>query len=43
MAQASAQHILVSTEEMCNQLIEKIKGGTSLSELAKEYSQHLPA
>lgn len=39
MAQASAQHILVSTEEMCNQLIEKIKGGTSLSELAKEYSQ----
>tara|TARA_B100001093_G_scaffold6187_1_gene6275 strand:- start:36601 stop:36879 length:279 start_codon:yes stop_codon:yes gene_type:complete len=39
MAQASAQHILVSTEEMCNQLIEKIKTGTPLQVLAPEYSQ----
>ena len=39
MAQASAQHILVSTKEMCNQLIEKIKTGIPLQVLAPEYSQ----
>lgn len=39
MARASARHILVATEEQCNELKAQIEGGTSFEELAKEHSQ----
>ena len=39
MASASARHILVKTEEKCNELKIKIEGGTAFEELAAEHSQ----
>ncbi len=39
MAKASARHILVETEELCKELIEKITNGEDFSELAKQHSK----
>jgi peptidyl-prolyl cis-trans isomerase C len=39
MPQASARHILVATEEACNDLKQQIEGGADFAELAKEHSQ----
>ena len=39
MAQASARHILVSTEEVCNDLKDQIASGADFGELAQEHSQ----
>lgn len=39
MASASARHILVATEEECNDLKEKIAGGADFAELAREHSK----
>jgi peptidyl-prolyl cis-trans isomerase C len=39
MAQAQAQHILISTEEVANSLKKDIASGGNFSELAKEHSQ----
>jgi len=38
MAQAEARHILVNTEEQCNELKAQIEGGADFAELAKEHS-----
>ncbi len=38
MARASARHILVDTEEKCNELKAEIEGGTSFEEVAKNNS-----
>jgi len=38
MAQATARHILVKTEEECNKLIGQIEGGSDFAALAKEHS-----
>jgi len=38
MASASARHILVDTEEQCNELKQKILDGTDFAEVAKEHS-----
>lgn len=38
MARASARHILVSTEQQCNELKEQIENGADFAELAKQYS-----
>ena len=38
MASASARHILVDTEELCNELKKKIENGTDFAEVAKEHS-----
>ena len=38
MAQAAARHILVSTEEACNDLKKQIAKGADFAELAKEHS-----
>ena len=35
---ASARHILVDTEEQCNDLKTQIEGGTDFAEVAKEHS-----
>ena len=39
MASASARHILVETEEKCNQLKSEIEGGTDFAEAAKAHSK----
>lgn len=39
MARASARHILVATEDQCNELKAKIEGGASFADLAKAHSQ----
>jgi len=39
MASASARHILVQTEEECNELKSQIEGGADFAELAKEHSK----
>jgi peptidyl-prolyl cis-trans isomerase C len=39
MAKASARHILVPSEEDCNNLKDRIDGGEDFAELAKEHSQ----
>ena len=39
MAKASARHILVETEGVCNDLKQKIQEGADFGELAKEHSQ----
>ena len=39
MAQAAARHILVSTEEVCNDLKDQIARGADFGELAQEHSQ----
>jgi len=38
MARASARHILVETEEKCNELKAEIEGGKPFEEVAKDYS-----
>jgi peptidyl-prolyl cis-trans isomerase C len=38
MAKASARHILVNSEEQCNELKNRIVGGEDFAALAKEYS-----
>ena len=38
MAQATARHILVDTEEFCNELKTKIADGESFAELARAHS-----
>jgi len=38
MATAAARHILVSTEEQCNQLKQQIADGADFAELAKQHS-----
>ena len=39
MAQASARHILVSTEEQCNDLKQQIVDGADFAAVAAEHSQ----
>lgn len=38
MTKATARHILVSTEEQCNNLKQEIENGADFAELAKEHS-----
>ena len=38
MAQAAARHILVDSEDLCNELKSKIQGGEDFAQLAKEHS-----
>ena len=38
MAKASARHILVDSEEKCNELKAEIEGGKDFAEVAKEHS-----
>jgi len=38
MAIASARHILVETQEKCEELKTQIEGGTDFAEVAKEFS-----
>ncbi|MGB6103791.1 MAG: peptidylprolyl isomerase [Pusillimonas sp.] len=38
MTQASARHILVSTEEKCNELKAAIEGGADFADVARENS-----
>jgi peptidyl-prolyl cis-trans isomerase C len=38
MASASARHILVDTEEQCNELKQQILDGTDFAEVAKQHS-----
>lgn len=38
MAKASARHILVSSEEQCNELKQRIEKGEDFSEIAKQFS-----
>ena len=39
MVQASARHILVDTEEECENLKKEIEDGTDFTEIAKKYSK----
>jgi peptidyl-prolyl cis-trans isomerase C len=39
MAMASARHILVDSEDLCNELKARIEGGEDFGALAKEYSR----
>jgi len=39
MAQATARHILVQTEEQCNQLRQEIEGGADFADIAAKHSQ----
>ena len=38
MAKATARHILVQTEEQCENLKKEIEAGADFTEIAKEYS-----
>ena len=38
MAQAAARHILVNTEEQCNELKQQIAGGADFADLARQHS-----
>ena len=38
MTLASARHILVDSEEQCNELKKQIESGTDFAQIAKEYS-----
>lgn len=38
MSKASARHILVATEEKCNDLKSKIENGTPFADMAREFS-----
>ena len=38
MAKASARHILVDSEEKCNQLKQEIEGGADFAEVARQSS-----
>lgn len=39
MATATARHLLVESEELCNELKTRIANGEDFAQLAKEYSQ----
>lgn len=39
MAMATARHLLVESEELCNELKQRIANGEDFADLAKEYSQ----
>jgi len=39
MSKATARHILVNTEEECNDIKNKIENGSDFAELAKQLSQ----
>lgn len=39
MARASARHILVSSEEICQELKDEIENGADFADVAKEHSQ----
>src|SRR5690625_108700 len=39
MAQAAARHILVESEEVCNDLKAQIEGGADFGKLAQEHSK----
>ncbi len=39
MAKASARHILVATEDACNDLKSKIKAGADFAKIAEEHSE----
>ena len=39
MAKASARHILVETEEQCNDLKNQIESGADFADLAKQHSK----
>ncbi|MFC1677794.1 peptidylprolyl isomerase, partial [Planctomycetota bacterium] len=39
MTKAAARHILVETEEQCEQIKTEIEAGTDFTEAAKEHSQ----
>ncbi len=39
MAKATARHILVDTQEKCEEIKEQIETGADFTELAKEHSQ----
>ena len=39
MAKATARHILVDSEELCEELKHKIEGGADFARLAAEYSE----
>ncbi len=39
MSRATARHILVSTEEQCNELKAQIEAGANFAELAEEHSR----
>lgn len=39
MAMATARHLLVDSEELCNELKQRIANGEDFAEIAKEYSQ----
>ncbi len=39
MVKASARHILVSTEEVCNDLKSKIEDGADFTEIAEKHSE----
>ena len=38
MAKASARHILVKSEDECQQIKDKIEGGADFADMAKEHS-----
>ena len=38
MAQASARHILVKTEEQCAEIKKQIEGGAAFADMAKKHS-----
>ena len=39
MAKASARHILVDSEQQCNELKDQIANGTDFAEVAKQHSK----
>ena len=39
MAKASARHILVDTEQQCNELKDQISSGADFGDVAKQYSK----
>jgi peptidyl-prolyl cis-trans isomerase C len=39
MATASARHILVETEQQCNDLKQQIEGGSDFAEMAQQHSK----
>lgn len=39
MASASARHILVKSEDQCNELKKQIEGGADFGEIAKQHSE----
>ncbi len=38
MASASARHLLVATQEQCNEIKQQIEDGASFADMAKEHS-----